>query len=68
MPPEMTDVLIVEDENQLAALHAEMVKQHPHLRLVGMAATLADAERQIRDKRPHLVLLDNYLRTAKALR
>ncbi|MEB8679325.1 response regulator [Cronobacter malonaticus] len=67
MPPEMTDVLIVEDENQLAALHAEMVKQHPHLRLVGMAATLADAERQIRDKRPHLVLLDNYLPDGKGI-
>ncbi len=67
MPPEMTDVLIVEDENQLAALHAEMVKQHPHLRLVGMAATLADAERQIREKRPHLVLLDNYLPDGKGI-
>lgn len=44
MQHELIDVLIVEDENELAQLHAELIGKHPRLRLVGIAASLADAQ------------------------
>ena len=48
MQHELIDVLIVEDENELAQLHAELIGKHPRLRLVGIAASLADAQVQLR--------------------
>ena len=36
MQHELIDVLIVEDENELAQLHAELISKHPRLRLVGL--------------------------------
>jgi len=41
MHHELIDVLIVEDENELAQLHAELISKHPRLRLVGIASSLA---------------------------
>lgn len=64
---ELIDVLIVEDENQLAQLHAELIGKHARLRLVGMAASLADALVQIETKQPQLILLDNYLSDGKGI-
>lgn len=58
---EMIDVMIVEDENQLAQLYAELIDNHRWLRLVGMASTLREAKALIEEKRPQLLLLDNYL-------
>ncbi|TCW13681.1 two-component system response regulator CitB [Raoultella sp. BIGb0138] len=67
MQHELIDVLIVEDEHQLAQLHAELVGKHSGLRLVGIASSLADAQAQIAYKRPQLVLLDNYLPDGKGI-
>ncbi len=43
MHHDLVDVLIIEDESELARLHAELVQKHPRLRLAGMAASLAQA-------------------------
>ena len=67
MQHELIDVLIVEDENELAELHAELISKHPRLRLVGIAASLADAQVQLESKRPQLMLLDNYLPDGKGI-
>lgn len=55
------DVLIVEDESHLAALHREFIEQNFNLRVVGIAATLAQAKKLLEQYRPRLVLLDNFL-------
>ncbi|KAA5938018.1 response regulator [Pantoea sp. Bo_2] len=67
MRHEQIDVLIVEDENELAQLHAEHISKHPHLRLAGIATSLADAQAQLVSKQPQLVLLDNYLPDGKGI-
>lgn len=61
MQAEMIDVMIVEDENQLAQLYAEFIDNHRWLRLVGVVSTLREARALIEEKRPQLLLLDNYL-------
>lgn len=67
MQHELIDVLIVEDENELAQLHAELISKHPRLRLVGIASSLADAQVQLERKQPQLMLLDNYLPDGKGI-
>ncbi|MFQ2919579.1 response regulator [Aeromonas allosaccharophila] len=64
---EPIDVLIVEDENELAQLHSESIQKHPRLRQVGIASSLADAQAQIASKQPQLILLDNYLPDGKGI-
>lgn len=61
------DVLIIEDESELARLHAELVQKHPRLRLAGMAASLARARQLLHATPPQLVLLDNYLPDGKGV-
>lgn len=48
MQPEALDVLIVEDEPQLATLHAEFIEQNFALRVVAYAATLAEARAKVK--------------------
>ncbi|MGK3142471.1 response regulator [Pantoea sp. C2G6] len=67
MQHESIDVLIVEDEKELAQLHAELIDKHPRLRLVGIAASLAEAQTLMTSVKPQLVLLDNYLPDGKGL-
>lgn len=67
MQPALIDVAIVEDESELAALHAELIQKHPRLRLVGIASSLAQAQSLLNDKQPQLVLLDNYLPDGKGI-
>ena len=67
MQHELIDVLIVEDEHELAQLHAELISKHPRLRLVGIAPSLADAQAQLKSKQPQLLLLDNYLPDGKGI-
>lgn len=43
MSHQALDVLIVEDEPQLATLHAEFIEKNFNLRVVAYAATLASA-------------------------
>ncbi|WP_431225300.1 response regulator [Serratia sp. L9] len=61
MQHEALDVLIVEDEPQLATLHAEFLEKNFHLRVVAYAATLAEARAKVNDHQPRLILLDNFL-------
>ena len=65
MHHDLVDVLIIEDESELARLHAELVQKHPRLRLAGMAASLAQARQLLHATPPQLVLLDNYLPDGK---
>lgn len=58
---ETLDVLIVEDEPQLATLHAEFVEKNFNLRVVAYAATLAEARVKVNAHQPRLILLDNFL-------
>lgn len=67
MQHEPIDVLIVEDENTLAQLNAELVSKHPRLRLVGIASSLAEAKTLLSSTQPQLVLLDNYLPDGKGI-
>ncbi|NQF21299.1 response regulator, partial [Enterobacter hormaechei] len=67
MQHELIDVLIVEDENELAQLHAELIGKHPRLRLVGIASSLAAAQAELESKQPQLMLLDNYLPDGKGI-
>ncbi|MHA6312968.1 response regulator [Pantoea sp. S-LA4] len=67
MQHEPIDVLIVEDEKELAQLHAELINKHPRLRLVGIASSLAEAQALLTSLKPQLVLLDNYLPDGKGL-
>lgn len=39
MHHDLVDVLIIEDESELARLHAELIQKHPRMRLTGMAAS-----------------------------
>ncbi|WP_447876755.1 response regulator [Serratia fonticola] len=61
MQPETLDVLIVEDEPQLATLHAEFLEKNFNLRVVAYAATLAEARAKVNAHQPRLILLDNFL-------
>ncbi|MGF6437121.1 response regulator [Kosakonia sp. 1610] len=67
MQHEPIDVLIVEDEETLAQLNAELVSKHPRLRLVGMASSLAEAKTLLSQRQPQLILLDNYLPDGKGI-
>lgn len=67
MQHESIDVPIVEDEKELAQLHAELIDKHPRLRLVGIASSLAEAQTLMTRLKPQLVLLDNYLPDGKGL-
>lgn len=67
MQHEYIDILIVEDENELAQLHAELVSKHPRLRLVGIASSLAEAQAKLASLQPQLILLDNYLPDGKGI-
>lgn len=55
------NVMIVEDEPNLASLHREFIEQNFNLRVVGIAATLLQAKSLLQRMQPRLLLLDNYL-------
>lgn len=67
MQHNVIDVLIVEDENVLALLHAELISKHPRLRLAGIASSLAEAQTLLNQTQPQLILLDNYLPDGKGI-
>ena len=67
MHREFIDVLIVEDESELAQLHAELIGKHPRLRLAGIASSLAQAQQLLTELQPQLILLDNYLPDGKGI-
>jgi len=61
------DVLIVEDEERLAEIHAEFVRKHARFRAVNVASNLSDARKLIQVLKPHLLLLDNFLPDGKGI-
>ncbi len=67
MHHDLVDVLIIEDENELARLHAELIQKHPRMRLAGTAASLSRARQMLNAGPPQLVLLDNYLPDGKGV-
>ena len=67
MQHELIDVLIVEDENELAQLHAELIGKHPRLRLVGIASSLAAAQAEQANSRSWCCWI-TICRTAKGSR
>lgn len=67
MHHDLVDVLIIEDENELARLHAELIQKHPRMRLAGTAASLSRARQMLNARPPQLVLLDNYLPDGKGV-
>lgn len=54
-------VMIVEDDAQIAALHAEFLTGLPGFEVVGQAASVAGALAEIGRREPDLILLDVYL-------
>lgn len=54
-------VMIVEDDAQIAALHAEFLTGLPGFEVVGQAASIAGALAEIGRREPDLILLDVYL-------
>lgn len=61
------DIVIVEDEPHLAELHREYIEQNFHLRVVGIAASIEQAQALIQQHQPRLILLDNYLPDGKGV-
>lgn len=57
----MIDVLVVDDDFMVAKVHSGYVANTPGFQVAGVAHTGADALRQLRERRPDLVLLDIYL-------
>lgn len=60
-------ILIVEDETQLAEMHAEFIRHFHGCRQVWLAGNLAQARMMIERFKPDLILLDNYLPDGKGI-
>lgn len=54
------DVLIVEDEQGIAELHAQFLRQNLRFNPVGIASTIASARTMLQVHKPQLILLDNF--------
>ncbi|MGF1765363.1 response regulator [Aliivibrio kagoshimensis] len=64
---DMIDVLIVEDEANIAELHTQFLQQSFRFKPVGIAKNLAEARNMIRLLKPQLILLDNFLPDGKGI-
>lgn len=64
---EKYDVLIVEDEHNIAEFHSYYLQQTERYRPIGIAKNLAEAKKMIQLLKPKLVLLDNYLSDGKGI-
>lgn len=58
---EVYDVLIVEDEANIAEFHSHYLHQTQRFNPVGIAHSIEQARQMIRLLKPRLILLDNYL-------
>lgn len=63
----MLKVLIVEDDHEIAALHAHFVTKEPNLQLVGVAESVQIAKQMMNIAKPDLVIVDNYLPDGKGV-
>ena len=64
---EHIDVLIVEDEPNIAEVHNFYLQRMNRFRPVGVATTVAEARNMIRILKPKLILLDNFLPDGKGI-
>ncbi|AWB00370.1 response regulator [Vibrio harveyi] len=64
---EIYDVLIVEDESNIADFHSYYLQQTQRFRPIGIAKSIAEARKMIQLLKPKLVLLDNYLPDGKGI-
>ncbi|CAG9297426.1 response regulator [Celerinatantimonas diazotrophica] len=64
---EQIDVLIIEDEPNIAEIHNFYLQRMNRFRPVGVAKTVADARNMIRILKPKLILLDNFLPDGKGI-
>lgn len=64
---ECIDVLIVEDESNIAEFHSYYLQQTQRFRPIGIAKSIAEAKSMIRILKPKLILLDNFLPDGKGI-
>lgn len=57
----MLKVLIVEDDFRVANVNRQFVERVEGYEVIGVAATLAEAQQQLESKQPDLIILDVYL-------
>ncbi|MFV0574707.1 MAG: response regulator [Vibrio sp.] len=58
---DLIDVLIVEDDEKIAQIHVEMLRQTQRFNPVAIAETLQMARVMVQVHKPSLIILDNYL-------
>ncbi|MCD9496592.1 response regulator [Photobacterium carnosum] len=64
---EIFDVLIVEDEPNIADLYSYYLKQTKRFKPIGISNNLAEARKMTHLLKPKLILLDNYLPDGKGI-
>ncbi|MGF1869654.1 response regulator [Photobacterium indicum] len=64
---EIFDVLIVEDEPNIAEFHSYYLKQTRRFRPIGIAGNLAEARKMVQILKPKLIFIDNYLPDGKGI-
>lgn len=64
---ECIDVLIVEDESNIAEFHSYYLQQTQRFRPIGIAKSITEAKSMIRILKPKLILLDNFLPDGKGI-
>ena len=64
---EIYNVLIVDDESNIAEFHADYLQQTQRFKPIGIARNLAETRKMIQLLKPQLVLLDNYLPDGKGI-
>jgi len=58
---DLIDVLIIEDDVNIAQIHSQILRQTPRFNPVGIAENLQMARTMVKVHRPNLIILDNYL-------
>ncbi|WP_413284805.1 response regulator [Vibrio sp. MA40-2] len=57
----MINILIIEDEIEIASLHAYFIKRLSHFKVSGMVWNLNEAREYLKNNSVDLILIDNYL-------
>jgi len=66
MNTNVIDVLIIEDETNIAEFYSQYIqKKQPNYRPIGIAKNIAEAKEMLSFLKPQLILLDNYLPDGK---